>query len=100
MFFFAVIGWVFFRSTDFHMASVVLTRMFSFTPGSSGVVTAGAIGLLLVAAWWSMLGPNAFDIDAEWQPRRRHAFALAAAFGACIAIMAGTGSSPFLYFQF
>ncbi|HZS58086.1 MAG TPA: MBOAT family protein [Gemmatimonadaceae bacterium] len=100
MFFFAVIGWVFFRSTDFHMASVVLGRMFSYVPGTTGVVTGGAVGLLLFAAWWSMAGPNAFDLDAKWEPRRRHAFALAAAFGACIAIMAGSGSSPFLYFQF
>ncbi len=100
MFFFAVVGWVFFRSTDFHMASVVLGRMFSYVPGTTGVVTGGAVGLLLFAAWWSMAGPNAFDLDAKWEPRRRHAFALAAAFGACIAIMAGSGSSPFLYFQF
>ncbi len=100
MFFFAVIGWVFFRSTDFHMASVVLGRMFSYVPGTTGVVTGGAVGLLLFAAWWSMAGPNAFDIDAKWEPRRRHALALAAAFGACVAIMAGSGSSPFLYFQF
>jgi alginate O-acetyltransferase complex protein AlgI len=100
MFLFAVIGWVFFRSTDFHMAAVMLTRMFSIVPGTSGVVTGGALALLLLAAWWSMIGPNAFDIDASWQPRRRHAFALAAAFGACIAMMAGSGSSPFLYFQF
>jgi alginate O-acetyltransferase complex protein AlgI len=100
MFFFAVIGWVFFRSTDFHMAAVMLARMFSYVPGTTGVVTSGAIALLLFAAWWGMIGPNAFDIDAQWQPRPRHAFALAAAFGACIAIMAGAGSSPFLYFQF
>jgi hypothetical protein len=74
--------------------------MFSYVPGTSGVVTGGAVALLLLAAWWSMAGPNAFDMDAKWQPRRRHAFALAAAFGACIAMMAGSGSSPFLYFQF
>ncbi|HXB25765.1 MAG TPA: MBOAT family O-acyltransferase [Gemmatimonadaceae bacterium] len=100
MFLFAVIGWVFFRSTDFHMAAVMLGRMFSYSSGSSGVVTVGAVALLGFAAVWSMAGPNAFDMDAKWQPNRRHAFALAAAFGACIAIMAGSGSSPFLYFQF
>ena len=42
----------------------------------------------------------AFDIDAEWRPRPRHAVALAAAFGACLALIAGSGPSPFLYFQF
>jgi hypothetical protein len=47
-----------------------------------------------------MFGPNAFDIDAEWKPRPRYAFALAAAFGACLALIAGSGPSPFLYFQF
>jgi hypothetical protein len=47
-----------------------------------------------------MIGPNAFDLDAEWTPRPRHAVALAAAFGACLALIAGSGPSPFLYFQF
>jgi len=58
----------------------------------------------VLAAWWSMIAPNAFDIDQRWgenwgtRPRQR--LVLAAALGAGVAIMAGTGSSPFLYFQF
>ena len=47
------------------------------------------------------MGTNAFDIDKEiTDSRPRRAIVLAAALGACLAIMAGSGSSPFLYFQF
>ena len=61
----------------------------------------GIFGLmLLIAAWWSMDGPNAFDLDRNWVGLRRRAIVLAAALGSCWAIMAGSGSSPFLYFQF
>jgi hypothetical protein len=73
-----------------------------FVP-ASGTVMAGlpvflAVGL--IAAGWAMFGPNAFDADERWQFKTRHAFAVAAALGACLALMAGSGSSPFLYFQF
>jgi len=47
-----------------------------------------------------MVGPNAFDLDAAWRARPRRWILIAAAAGASLAIMAGTGSSPFLYFQF
>lgn len=104
MFFLAVMGWVLFRSTDFHMAMALFHRLFIPTEGDSTVlaspVTVGAVALLMIGAWWSMVGPNAFDIDAAWRPRARVTLGLAAAFGACVAIMAGSGPSPFLYFQF
>jgi alginate O-acetyltransferase complex protein AlgI len=95
-----VIGWVFFRSADFTMAWTLLTRM--FVP-ASGAIVAGlpvftAAGLL--AAAWAMFGPNAFDVDRQWTFKPRHAFAAAAVFGSCLALMAGGGASPFLYFQF
>jgi hypothetical protein len=98
MFFFAVIGWVFFRATSFTMAAGLLKQMFVpsdgvLVPGST--LAALAIG---IAAWWSMVGPNAFDLPVRdtW-PRR---LTIVAAFAACLAIIAGTRSSPFLYFQF
>jgi hypothetical protein len=47
-----------------------------------------------------MAGPNAFDLHREDQYSWRRAYALSAAFGVCIAVMAGTSASPFLYFQF
>jgi len=100
MFVLVLIGWVFFRSTDFHMAWSILSRLFSPGPGAELPATGLWTLALAFAAWWSMAGPNAFDLHAAEQPKRRYAFALAAAFGVCVALMAGTGSSPFLYFQF
>jgi len=47
-----------------------------------------------------MIGPNAFDIDVAWRSRARRWLVLAAAAAASLAIMAGSGGSPFLYFQF
>ncbi len=100
MFLLVLIGWVLFRSTDFRMAVTLLTKM--VVPASGEVVS--GLGVLLFvlacAAWWAMIGPNAFDIHADWQYRRRKAVVLAAAFGCCVAIMAGGAPSPFLYFQF
>jgi alginate O-acetyltransferase complex protein AlgI len=104
MFLLAVVGWVFFRSTDFTMALELLRRLFTPTVESgvagSSPITAGALALVTIAAWWSMAGPNAFDIDAAWRPRPLFAFGLAVAFGACLALMAGAAPSPFLYYQF
>jgi len=57
--------------------------------------------LVIVAAAISMFGPNAFDLHPEnWSLRKRWTVALAATAGACLALMAGGGPSPFLYFQF
>jgi hypothetical protein len=56
--------------------------------------------LLAFAGGWATLGPNAFDLHNNWRFRRRYAVACAVGFGVCLALMAGTGSSPFLYFQF
>jgi alginate O-acetyltransferase complex protein AlgI len=100
MFLLAVIGWVFFRSTDFHMAGVILSHMFVPTRGAGTVALTAFAVLLPIAALWSMSGPNAFDINATWTPRPRYRVALAAALGACLALIAGAGPSPFLYFQF
>jgi hypothetical protein len=47
-----------------------------------------------------MVGPNAIDLHRDWRPHPRRAVALAAALGACLTMMLGSGSSPFLYFQF
>jgi len=100
-FFLVVVGWVFFRATSFGMAWGLLHRMFVPTAGVAleGLGVFGA--LTAVAVWWSMIGPNAFDIDAAVpEPRPRGRLVLAAALGASVAIIAGNPSSPFLYFQF
>jgi alginate O-acetyltransferase complex protein AlgI len=100
MFLLALTGWVLFRATSITMAMHLFRRMFVPTVGAMLPQRAVLGVLLAVAAWWSMVGPNAFDIDRQITPRPRHAVVLAAALGACLAIMAGSGSSPFLYFQF
>jgi alginate O-acetyltransferase complex protein AlgI len=98
MFLLALIGWVFFRSTTFGMAATLLAHMFS--PVSGADVAAPVLSALIlgIAAWWSMIGPNAFDMRHEWTWRR--GLALTAAAAASLAIIAGSRPSPFLYFQF
>ena len=53
---------------------------------------------LAVAAWWAMLGPNVFEMThgVEWRSRVARTVQLAA----CVALIAGSRASPFLYFQF
>jgi alginate O-acetyltransferase complex protein AlgI len=100
MFFAALIGWVFFRSTTFGMAAVLLRTMFTPISGVALEHASLLVPLIAGAAWWSMIGPNAQDLHESWELTPRKAVALAAAFGACLAIMAGAGKSPFLYYQF
>jgi alginate O-acetyltransferase complex protein AlgI len=100
MFLAVVVGWVFFRAADFSMAWTLAGKMFA--PASGRLVeNAPALILVLIgAAWWAIVGPNATDLHRDWTPRPRRIIGLAAAAGACAAVMLGSGSSPFLYFQF
>lgn len=94
----AVVGWVLFRSTSFGMAATILGKMFAPAAGSlvpNALLSALAVA---VAAAWATAGPNAFDMKHERSFRME--LSLATAFGACVAIIAGSRSSPFLYFQF
>ena len=93
-----VIGWVFFRATTFGMASGLLKTMFLPTPGILVPSASLAAVAIVVAAWWAMIAPNAFEIAAHDSWPRRVAWVVA--FAAALAIVAGTRSSPFLYFQF
>ena len=95
-----VLGWVLFRSTDFTMARTLLSTMLIPTTGVAVSHLPGVLLATVMACVWGMLGPNAFDLQLRWQFRRPHAYVLAAAFGVCVALMAGNRSSPFLYFQF
>jgi len=99
-FFLVTMGWVFFRATSFRMATSLFRTMFVPSPGEvfDRMWVFGA--LVAFGAWWSMIGPNAFDIDAASEQRPLQPVLLAAAFGACVAIISGNGASPFLYFQF
>jgi alginate O-acetyltransferase complex protein AlgI len=94
----AVVGWVLFRSHSFGMASTLLRKMFIPTGGDLVHGAPIAASVLALAAAWAAFGPNAFDLKHERSYQRD--LALAAAFGACMAIIAGSRSSPFLYFQF
>lgn len=98
MFLLALVGWVFFRSTDFGMAAWLLGAMFTPTAGALVAQAPLVAPLLVGCAWWAMIGPNPFELEHTWTFRRR--VALAAAIGASVAIIAGSRSSPFLYFQF
>ena len=101
MFVLALIGWVLFRSTDFEMAGAMLARMFSIQPGAPIEGLPGLLTALTITGALAMLGPNAQQLHAmDWKLSPGRAIGLAAAFGACLALMAGTGASPFLYFQF
>lgn len=99
-FLFVVLGWVWFRAANMTMALGLFHKMFVPVEGTMMPQLPVFAVVLGAAGWWAMVGPNAFDIDRTWAIRPRHAVVLAAALGACLAIMAGTGSSPFLYFQF
>jgi alginate O-acetyltransferase complex protein AlgI len=100
MFVSVMVGWVFFRATSFAEAVHLLRIMVVPTVGSwysdvnFGVIAAA----MMVAAWWSMRGPNVFDMKHEWTAGRK--LGLAAAFGAGLALIVTARPSPFLYFQF
>jgi alginate O-acetyltransferase complex protein AlgI len=98
MFLLVLVGWVFFRSTDFAMAASMLRTMFAPTRGALVAQPQFALFALLVAGWWSMAGPNVFELRPAFTLRQR---ALATvAFAVSLALIMGTRNSPFLYFQF
>jgi hypothetical protein len=80
------------------MATTILGKMFS--PAAGALVPHASLAVLAVsvAGVWAAAGPNAFDMKHERSFRME--LALATALGACVAIIAGSRSSPFLYFQF
>lgn len=98
MFVLAVIGWVLFRSTSFHMALYLLGTMFHRVPGELPSNMVLVAPLLMVAGWWAMLGPNPFEMSLP--PKLRTQLVLSAAFGAAVALIISSRPSPFLYFQF
>ncbi len=100
MFLFVVIGWVFFRAENITTAMQILTVMFVPTAGVLVMKPMAFLGLLAIAAWWAMRGPNPVDLNQSFEWRPRHTYIYAAIFGAALAIIAGGRESPFLYFQF
>jgi alginate O-acetyltransferase complex protein AlgI len=100
MFFFVVIGWVFFRAENIGSALHILHTMFVPTDGILVMKPMAFMVVLAVAAWWAMRGPNPIDLNQSFSWRPRHTYLYAAVFGASLAIIAGGRESPFLYFQF
>jgi alginate O-acetyltransferase complex protein AlgI len=100
MFLLVVMGWVFFRAETMTVALHILGTMFVPTGGILPMKPAIFAFLIVIAAWWSMSGPNPVDLNRSFQWTSRHTYAYAAIFGASIAIIAGGRESPFLYFQF
>jgi hypothetical protein len=80
------------------MAAGLLRTM--FVPSAGVLVPEWPLGTvaILIAAWWGMIGPNAFDVEVRDDWRRRTLLTIASA--ASLALILGSRSSPFLYFQF
>ncbi|MCC6124164.1 MAG: MBOAT family protein [Pirellulales bacterium] len=94
-----VIGWVFFRASDFGMAAQLLHAMFLPTVGVVGENAVVFLCFLVFAAGWAILGPNASEWHSDFTWKPVYGFRYACLFGLCLAVIA-RGSSPFLYFQF
>ncbi|HTR67184.1 MAG TPA: MBOAT family protein [Terriglobales bacterium] len=97
-FFAIVLGWVFFRSTDFHMAAVILHRMFAYHTGATMPGTWGLIAALAIAGAVAHFAPNTLELKHQWGAAWSAAFALG--YLSCLVVIAGGSVSPFLYFQF
>jgi hypothetical protein len=98
MFLLAMIGWVFFRSTEFPMATSILRTMFTPTLGELVSQPPLVVFVLFFAGWWSMVGPNVFEMRHSFTFRQRAIATVA--FAVSLALIMGTRNSPFLYFQF
>ena len=94
-----LVGWVFFRATDFAMAGRLLRTM--FVPTSGVPVPGAGLATLAVAlaGAWATLGPNAFEMRHDLTTFRWQA-AVTAAFAASLVLILSSPFSPFLYFQF
>lgn len=95
-----VIGWVFFRAHDLHMAGDVLHQM--FVP-QGGVMPSDMVkfaSLIAVAGLIARYAPNAFEYHDGFRPTMSRMVAAACVMGIAVALIAGSRASPFLYFQF
>jgi alginate O-acetyltransferase complex protein AlgI len=100
MFLLALFGWVLFRSTDFEMAARLFATMLTPTRGLAVEGLVPYASAVFLAGAWAMTGPNAQEMHLDWTPTRVRMLGLAAAAGAVLAVLLGSGASPFLYFQF
>lgn len=100
MFLSVMVGWVFFRAVSFSEALHILKLMVVPSAGLwfSDLNVGVVLSVMAIAAWWSMRGPNAFEMSHDWTPRRK--VGMAFAFGMGLALIVTARPSPFLYFQF
>jgi alginate O-acetyltransferase complex protein AlgI len=91
-----VVGWVFFRSTDFHMATSWLRQMFLPTTVSSDI---SPIALAWVAFGLAVVVSVPETWDLHFSVRRRWAVACALGFVFTYLFMNGS-ETVFLYYQF
>ncbi len=93
-----VIGWVFFRSQDMHMASSILKKMFGFHNGIGLEGRYGLLSLIAIAFCIAHFCKNTFELSHKWS--NVAAFALIGLFAVTMLFIISGRSSPFLYFQF
>jgi alginate O-acetyltransferase complex protein AlgI len=93
-----IIGWVLFRATSFTMAAGWLRKMFVWNSHAGNVGAWTLMLPILISAGLAHCCPNTFEISHRWN--WASALALTALFAACLVIIYGSKSSPFLYFQF
>jgi len=92
-----IVGWVLFRSSDFHMAAVWLTKMVGLGPSGATGVSAFFLAVLLVCVAASNVLPASWDF--EIRPTVRWAAACAVSFFVAYLFMNGR-ETVFLYYQF
>lgn len=93
-----MIGWVFFRSPTVSVALDLLHTMMVPRAGAELAGGAALIAVLAVSAVIAHTRPNAFEMRHDWSPLMTST--LVVLFVACLFVMSGVRSSPFLYFQF
>lgn len=99
MFLLVVLGWIPFRSPTFESTWEMLASMGSGEATMHGVSPFFVV-LVVISIVWAMYGPNVFDFHRKFQLSRIRSACNAVAFGVCLAMIVGSRSSPFLYFQF
>jgi alginate O-acetyltransferase complex protein AlgI len=98
MFLLVVIGWVFFRSTDFTMARTLLGKMFAPAGAAPFPAITGLSAFVLIAAAIAHCAPNTFEMRHDWRPLAVAGWAWV--FAAAVLVIYGGEPTPFLYFQF
>ena len=95
-----IIGWVLFRATSISAAADIYGAMFQFVPGTGIADAPKLLVLVCFAGAWAIFGPNCSEAHQGFRHSYGWSVVTAAVFCACLSIMAGGRSSPFLYFQF